>query len=222
MVGVVGEPDMGKSRLLAELAERIRSNANVHWGRCLSYGEGITYWPVTELLKSAAGILQSDARDQIAEKLDQLLARLRTEDPDELRTLAAAVSNVLGIPTTPRGTYAAAEIAQGELHWGIRRAAQLLALEQPTVLVVEDLHWAEQTLVELIEFIATADSEVPLLIVWTARPELLETQPEFGNGPGRDRIELDVLPARAGTELLAARSRHFLSPPSLLRPSDDV
>jgi len=194
---------MGKTRLLAEFADRI-GDGNVHWGRCLSYGEGITYWPVAELLKSAAEILQSDAREAIAAKLDLLLARLPTNDPDELRTLAAALSNVLGIPTTPRGTYAATEIAQGELHWGIRRAAQLLALERPTVLVFEDLHWAEQTLIELIEYVVAVSSEAPLLVIWTARPELVDTRPEFANGTGRRRIELEVLPADAGTQLLGS------------------
>ena len=87
------------------------------------YGEGITYWPVTEIVKSAAGILQSDDRATIAGRLDDFLKTLPTDDLDELRTIAAALSNLIGIPTTPRGTYAAGEISQGELHWGIRRTA---------------------------------------------------------------------------------------------------
>ena len=203
IVGLVAPPGMGKSRLLAEFAARVTADADVHSGRCLSYGEGITYWPVTELVKSAAGILQSDRRETIAVRLDQLLESLPTDDSDELRTLAAALSNVLGVPTTPRGTYASAEIAQGELHWGIRRAAQLLAVKRPTVLVFEDLHWAEATLIELIQYITAADTEAPLLVVWTARPELADTHPGFANGAGRQRIELEVLPADAGTELLA-------------------
>jgi class 3 adenylate cyclase/tetratricopeptide (TPR) repeat protein len=203
IVGVVGSPGIGKSRLLAEFAQRTGDGADVHWGRCLSYGEGITYWPVTELLKSAAGILQSDPREIIAEKLDVLLQSLPTDDADELRTLAAALSNVLGIPMSPRGTYAVTEIAQAELHWGIRRAWQLLARDRPTVLVFEDLHWAEPTLIELIEYIVAGESEAPLLIVWTSRPELADTHPAFATGHGRTRVELDVLPAEAGTQLLA-------------------
>jgi class 3 adenylate cyclase/tetratricopeptide (TPR) repeat protein len=204
IAGLVGPPGIGKSRLLAEFAERICTAANVHWGRCLSYGEGITYWPVTELLKSAAGTLQSDDRGSIAAKLDLLLERLPTDDVVELRTLAAALSNVLGIPTTPRGTYAVGDIAQAELHWGIRRAAELLALERPTVLVFEDLHWAEPRLVELIEYVVGAAAEAPLFVVWSARPEVLSVHPGFSSAAGSRRIELDVLPADAGTQLLAA------------------
>jgi class 3 adenylate cyclase/tetratricopeptide (TPR) repeat protein len=202
LFGVVGTPGIGKSRLLAEFADRIRQGGSVHWGRCLSYGEGITYWPVTELVKSAAGILQSDVRETVARKLDLFLEGLPTNDADELRTVAAALSNVIGIPMTPRGTYEAGEIAQGELHWGIRRAAQLLALDRPTVLVFEDLHWAEPTLIELLEHIVGERTHAPLLIIWTARPEFLHAQREFAVRAGERRIELEVLPAEAGTQLL--------------------
>ena len=154
-------------------------------------------------MKSAAGILQSDDRETIARKLDDFLERLPTNDPDELRTIAAALSNVIGIPMTPRGTYAAGEIAQGELHWGIRRAAQLLALDRPTVLVFEDLHWAEPTLIELLEHIVgerTPRSAANHLDRSTRIPP--GSSREFAVGAGERRIELEVLPAEAGTQLL--------------------
>ena len=98
LFGVVGAPGIGKSRLLAEFGERVGDGAGVHWGRCLPYGEGITYWPVTEIVKSAAGILQSDDRATTVTKLDAFIDGLPTKDPDELRTIAAALSNVIGIP----------------------------------------------------------------------------------------------------------------------------
>src|SRR5579862_1129383 len=144
LAAIVGAPGVGKSRLLLELVRRLEGRFDVHWGRCLSYGEGITYWPVVEILKSAAGILQTDDRETTAARLDAFLERLPTEDLDELRTIASALSNLIGIPTTPRGTYATSDISQAELHWGIRRALQLLASGRPTAIVVEDLHWAEQ------------------------------------------------------------------------------
>src|SRR3954454_7400213 len=70
---IVGAPGIGKSRLLLELVGRLEQGRDVHWGRCLSYGEGITYWPVTEIFKSAAGIIQSDDRDTVAARLGTFL-----------------------------------------------------------------------------------------------------------------------------------------------------
>src|SRR4029453_3674595 len=136
----------------------LEERCHVHWGRCLSYGEGITYWPITEIFKQAAGILRSDHRATVAARLHKFLAALATEDVDELRTIAAALSNLIGIPTTPRGTYASSEISQAELHWGIRRTLPLLATERPTAVVIEDLHWAEPTLLELIAYVAGEDT----------------------------------------------------------------
>jgi class 3 adenylate cyclase/tetratricopeptide (TPR) repeat protein len=204
LVTIVGPPGIGKSRLLAEFAQRATKGGRVHWGRCLSYGEGITYWPVTEVVRSAAGILQGDGREAIAEKLERFLATLDTTDLDELRTIAAGLSNLTGIPTTPRGTYAAAEISQGELHWGIRRLLQLLAFSEPTALIVEDLHWAEPTLLELIAYIVADDADTSLAIVCSARPELTETAPGFLGGDGRRHtIELSTLDDETAAALLA-------------------
>jgi class 3 adenylate cyclase/tetratricopeptide (TPR) repeat protein len=203
LVTVVGPPGIGKSKLLAEFARRAERDGRVHWGRCLPYGEGITYWPVTELVKSAAGILQSDDRATIATKLDAFLAELPTDDVDELRTIASALSNLIGIPTTPRGTYTTSEISQGELHWGIRRAMQLLAAERPIALIFEDLHWAEPTLLELIAYIAEDDPDSPLALICSARPDLAEVFPGFLGTDGRRRtITLDTLERQQALALL--------------------
>ncbi|MDX6481111.1 MAG: hypothetical protein QOG85_1621, partial [Gaiellaceae bacterium] len=197
---IVGPPGIGKSRLLFELVRHLEKPFDVHWGRCLSYGEGITYWPITEIIKSAAGILQSDDRETSSARLDAFLSALPTDDVDEVRTIAAALSNLLGTATTPRGTYATNEILQAELHWGIRRALQLMAAEKPTAVVIEDVHWAEPTMLELISFILADKAEVPLLIVGTARPEVTA---DFLRGEGRRRnVELQTLSPETAAALL--------------------
>ena len=189
--------------MLHELVRQLEGRCDVHWGKCLSYGEGITYWPVTEIFKSAAGILQSDDRETIAARLDTFLESLPSDDSDELRTIASALSNLIGIPTTPRGTYTTSEISQTELHWGIRRALQLLAAEQPTAMIIEDLHWAEPTLLELISYIATDDVDAPLALICSARSELAEVAPGFLRSEGlRLTVELHTLGADEAAAML--------------------
>jgi class 3 adenylate cyclase len=201
---IVGAPGLGKSRLLLEVARQLEQSHAVHWGRCLSYGEGITYWPVVEIFKSAAGIRQSDDQETVATRLGTFLEELETDDLDELRTIASALSNLTGISTTPRGTYATSEISQAELHWGIRRALQLLSGERPIAIVIEDLHWAEPTLLELISYVVDDEVDAPVALLCSARPELEEVMPGFlGATSRRQSIELSNLDAEQAAALLA-------------------
>jgi class 3 adenylate cyclase/tetratricopeptide (TPR) repeat protein len=200
---VVGPPGIGKSRLLVEFAARA-DEATVHWGRSLSYGEGITYWAIAEILKDAAGILVDDAEEATSAKLGAFLERLETDDLDELRTLAAALANLLGVSRTPLGTYAVGEITQSELHWGIRRVFQLLASANPLVLVFEDLHWAEPTLIELLLSIVVETKDAPILVVASTRPELADGQPALVTEDERRRVlELEALSGDESEVLLA-------------------
>jgi class 3 adenylate cyclase/tetratricopeptide (TPR) repeat protein len=194
LVTVLGPPGIGKSRLLLALNDSAEKDGTAHWGRCLPYGEGITYWPVTEILKSAAGIRHDDDPAAISAKLGALLESLPSSDLDELRTMAAAAANLLGVATTPLATYSAEEIGQSELHWGVRRVLQLLAAGSPLLLVFEDLHWAEPTLVELIRSLADLEGEAPILVVGSARPELKDASPPMVSSGGNRRVvELDPL-----------------------------
>jgi predicted ATPase len=176
----------------------------VHWGRCLPYGEGMTYWPITEIVKSAAGIRHSDEPDADASKLGRLLEGLPTTDEDELRTIAAAVANLVGAPTTPRGTYSTEVISQAELHWAIRRLLPLLARRRPMLLVFEDLHWAEPTLIELLASLSLEGEEAPFLVVGSGRPELAESHPQFVAGvDSRQSLTLAALREEEIEQLLA-------------------
>jgi class 3 adenylate cyclase/tetratricopeptide (TPR) repeat protein len=199
---IIGDPGIGKSRLVAEIAQRFAEDADVLWGRCLSYGEGITYWPVIEILEGAAGILKSDDIDTVSAKLGALLERLGSDDLDQLRTMASALANLIGVPRTPRGTYSAAEISQAELHWGIRRVLELLAAQRPLVLVIEDLHWAEETLFDLLDFLREADG--PVFIVGSARRELEQLRPALcTDGESTTAFFLSALGAEESEALLA-------------------
>ncbi len=201
LAAVTGGPGIGKSRLVRAITGRLEESADVLVGRCLDYGEGITYWPVTEMVKGAAGIRHDDSLQETSRKLGVLLEALGSEDLDELRTMAVAMANLVAAPTTPRGTYSATEITRGELHWGIRRVFQLLAKRRPVTLVFEDLHWAEPALVDLVTSFIELTDDAPILVIGSARPEL---DPKVFEGRRNTRrIEVDALNEEDSRALVA-------------------
>jgi predicted ATPase/class 3 adenylate cyclase len=175
---IYGEPGVGKSRVAREFVEGVEG-ATVLSGRCLPYGEGITYWPLAEMVKTVAGISDDDPIDEAFEKL-----RACCEDE--------AVADLLGLAS---GVLEAleAERSQQEIAWAAREFIQKLAETQPVVLVFEDIHWAEEPLLELIEHVGDL-VRAPVLVVCLARPELLEVHPGWGGGRVRaTAIELEPL-----------------------------
>jgi class 3 adenylate cyclase/tetratricopeptide (TPR) repeat protein len=187
---VYGEPGVGKSRLANEFSEAL-DGATVLSGRCLPYGEGVTYWPLAEMVKCAAGIVDDDPLDVAIEKLRQFCE-------DEV------VADLLGLAS---GVLEAvqAERSQQEIAWAAREWAQRVAQEQPLVLIFEDIHWAEEPLLELIEHLVTWVREAPLLVISLARPELLDIRPGWGGGRVRaTAIELEPLGEADSEELVDA------------------
>jgi class 3 adenylate cyclase/tetratricopeptide (TPR) repeat protein len=184
---IYGEPGVGKSRLAREFIDGLES-ATILFGRALPYGEGVTYSALADMIKIAAGIADDDP-------LDEAIEKLRDCCPDE------AVADLMGLAT---GVLEAvqAEHNQQEIAWAARAWAEKLAEPQPLVLVFEDIHWAEEPMLELVEHLGTWVRGVPLLLLCLARPELLDIRPGWGGGRVRaTAIELEPL-GEADSEVL--------------------
>jgi class 3 adenylate cyclase/tetratricopeptide (TPR) repeat protein len=165
-VTVVGAAGVGKSRLVAELVARYRPRATLLVGRCLPYGEGITYWPLTEIVEQAVGIEDDDQAEVARSKLD---AELRS-DPDG-ETIAKRLAQIIGLEEgTESGEHG---------FWAVRRLLEIVAARRPLIVVLEDLQWAEPMLLALVEHLASQLRPVPLLLACTARFELLDRRPEW-------------------------------------------
>ena len=171
-VTLVGEPGIGKSRLVAELAAQLdRRDELITWreGRCLPYGEG-PFWPLAEIFKAQAGILDTDRPDEAEGKLEAILP----ESADRA-WLKARVRPLLGLG-------ARESTSQEESFTAWRQVLESFAETGPAVIVLEDLHWAEDGLLAFVEYLADWASGLPLLVVATARPELLERHPQWLGG----------------------------------------
>src|SRR5438067_969117 len=185
-----GDPGVGKSRLAREFVAGIEG-ATVLIGRCLPYGEGVTYWPLAEMVKASSGITDDDPLDQAQEKL-----RACCEDEEVADLLGLAV----GVLEAVEG-----ERSQQEIAWAARAWAEQLAQAQPLVLVFEDVHWGEEPLLELVEHLAASVREAPLLLVCVARRELLDVHPSWGGGRVRAiSIELEPLGPEESARLVEA------------------
>jgi class 3 adenylate cyclase/predicted ATPase len=169
---IVGEPGVGKSRLLAELEAAVSGRASVLSGRCLAYGEGITFWPLAELVREAA-----DIRDGLP--AEEALGRLeRLAGPEVAGPVSAAIG--LSGEAGDRDT----------IVWAFRRLFEELAADRPLVALVEDLHWAEPTLLELLAHLRDR-AAAPILLLCTARPELLESTPGWEATVRLEPLQLD-------------------------------
>jgi class 3 adenylate cyclase/tetratricopeptide (TPR) repeat protein len=190
LVTIYGEPGVGKSRLARDFASTLEE-ATVFVGRSLPYGEGITYWPLAEMVKASAGIVDDDSADRAREKLRAIC---REEAVADLLAVAC------GLVEGPGIDYGGEEIA-----WAAREWAEGLASCRPLVLGFEDAHWAEEPLLELIEHLASRVRDARVLIICLARPELLEVYPGWGGGRIRGAtIELGALGDEDADQLVEA------------------
>jgi class 3 adenylate cyclase/tetratricopeptide (TPR) repeat protein len=191
---ILGVPGVGKSRLVREAGARLAADGwSIVRGRCLPYGDGITYWPVADMLRGLAAI-------DIDATPDEARARLAEISPDEevAERLAAALGSSGGERASAGG--------DREIAWAFRRLIEHVTAERgPQVLVFEDIHWAEPPLLDLIEYVVTWTRDAPLLVVCPSRPELLDSRPAWGSGRMESsRIQLEPLTEEESRSLLGA------------------
>ncbi|TMB51580.1 MAG: zinc-ribbon domain-containing protein [Chloroflexi bacterium] len=172
LVTVLGLAGVGKSRLVHEFLGRVRADATVIRGRCLSYGDAITYWPLSEALRAAAGIQADDSVDQATDRVQSLAGNV-----PQAGVIARRVAGAIGLVSDESAT------AGGqETFWAIRRLFEAMARARPLVAVFDDVQWGTPTFLDLLEHITDWSREAPILLLAIARPELLEARPTWGGG----------------------------------------
>ena len=180
LVTLVGVPGLGKSRLVYEL-RRIAEDGEelITWrqGHCLAYGDGVTMWALGEIVKAQAGVLEGDSPTDVADKIGRAVEDALPRSADAAWIEAQLLTLV--------GQRAESELGgdrRGQAFAAWRRFLEALAEQRPLVLVIEDLHWADESLLDFIDELVEWVTDVPLLVVGTARPELLTRRPGWAGG----------------------------------------
>ena len=164
LVTVLGPAGVGKSRLLREFVARAEDRASAWHGRCLSYGDGITFWPLAEAVRGAAGITEDQSLEGARSKLALLTAHAGSD-------VAERIEAAIGLSP--------ATFPLQETFWASQRLLETWARRRPLVVVFEDLHWAEQTFLDLIGHIMASATNAPIVIVCSARPEIRDEHPDW-------------------------------------------
>ncbi len=170
LFSVLGVGGVGKSRLVAAFVDELADRATILRGRCLPYGEGITFYPLAEALIDAADLTEAESPEAARIKI----AAIAGDDGDAGR-IAERVGQAIGLPSD-------AESSTEEMRWAVRALLERLAAERPVVFVIDDLQWGEPTFLDLVEHVADLSRDAPILLACMARPELLDDHPAWGGG----------------------------------------
>jgi DNA-binding SARP family transcriptional activator len=201
LVTLVGVPGVGKSRLVYELTRAVLASPDlVTWrrGRSLSYGDGISFWALAEIVKVEAAILETDTEEEAGKKLWLSTSDL-LRDPEEAQWVERELRPLVGLP----GQAELALDRREEAFAAWRRFLEALAQRRPLVLIFEDLHWADDGLLDFIDSLVEWIRSAPLLVVTTARPELLERRPHWAGGKANAvTLSLSPLPKQETVQLL--------------------
>ena len=200
---IFGAAGVGKSRLVAEAVRRLEGDAAVVQGQCPPYGEGIAFWPAAAVVRQAAGVTEEDDLEVSLAKLRSLL-----EPEPEAEAIVERLVELIG-----RGE---ARAPVDETAWAVRRALESLARRRPVVVVFDDLHWAEDSFLDLVDHVADWASDAPILLLCVARTELLDRRPDWGGGKlNGSSMQLEPLTASESEELLG----RLLGAEELARPA---
>ena len=218
LLTLVGVPGIGKSRLVYELQRIVEADPElITWrqGRCLAYGDGITLWALGEIVKAQAGVLEQDSTEEIAAKVHQSVEDTLAGTGDEARVEAHLLALV--------GLAGEAQLGgdrRNEAFAAWRRFLEGLAEQRPLIVVVEDVHWADESLLDFLDELVDWLTDVPLLVVATARPELLERRPGWSGGklnattlalsPLSDEQTAELIGRLLARPLLAAEAQQTL------------
>jgi class 3 adenylate cyclase/tetratricopeptide (TPR) repeat protein len=189
-VTILGPAGVGKSRLVNELLDEVGDHATVLRGRCLPYGEGITFWPLVDIVRDAVQIPRTLPPDEAKRRIEGLLA----DDP-AAATVAERVAAAVGLsdmPASPEETF-----------WAVRRLLESLARRKPLVLSLDDIHWGEDMFLDLVDYLGDSTRDAPIMVACLARPELLEARPTWGGGKvNAASILLDPLTGDESAQLI--------------------
>jgi len=166
---ILGTAGVGKSRLVEEFVKDVADRARLLRGRCLSYGQGITFWPVAEVVKAAAGLQDFGEPETVERKIADLLA-----GDEHAAAIANRLAQVIGVTS--------GSAPPEEAQWAVRRLLEILGAREPVVVVFDDIHWAEPAFLDLIDHAADSARDASILLICTARPEFLDSRGGWAGG----------------------------------------